>query len=211
MEKRRVLVVEDQALMGALLVDSLTAAGFTAECASDAVGALVATREFDPDAIILDIDLGCGPSGLDVGLVLHQTRPDVAVVYLTEKPDAVTAAGQALPAGAGFLLKQQVRHTASLVSALESVLADQPQMARQDPAALARLPGLDGRQLATLRMVAQGLTNAAIAARLGVSQSSVERRLMGLFRALGIQSHQDLNPRVEAARRYIAACGMPEP
>lgn len=128
--------------------------------------------DFDPDAAVPDIDLGPGPSGFDLGRQLARTRPDVAVLFLTDKPEAMAAPpdSQSLPTHAGFLLKRRTRDMDTLVEALES----------------------------------------AIAERMGVSESSVERWLVALFRAMGIESHGPTNPRVVAARRYIAAGGLPE-
>ena len=59
-------------------------------------------------------------------------------------------------------------------------------------------------------MAAQGLTNAAIARERHVSERSVEMLLHSVFQALGIATHGDVNPRVEAIRHYIDAAGMPE-
>lgn len=210
--ERRVLLVEDQALMSALLCDALRGGGFTVRAESDANTALKAVEDFDPDAAVLDIDLGPGPSGFDVGRVLAQTHPEIAVLFLTDKPEAMSTPldPQNLPPRAGFLLKRRVRDVDTLLNALESVLADEPELARQEYVPLVSLRDLDDRQVMLLRMVAQGLTNSAIAARMGVSESSVERWLVALFRTLGISAHKGVNPRVEAARRYIAACGLPD-
>lgn len=210
--ERTVLVVEDQALMAALLCNVLSGAGFTVESAADGTSALVACRECDPDAVILDIDLGPGPSGFDVGSVIARTRPDIAVLFLTDKPEAMPEplAAQSLPPRAGFLLKRRVRDVDALLRALESVLADHPEEARQEYVPIGQLPDLDDGQMIALRMVAQGLTNAAIAHRMGVSESTVERWLVRLFRDMGIAGHANVNQRVEATRRYIAACGLPD-
>lgn len=210
--QRTVLVVEDQALMSALLSEALAGAGFHVECAADAASALEAARDCDPDAVILDIDLGPGPTGFDVGRTLAQTRPHIAVLYLTDRPELAPAAldGQSGGSRAGFLLKRRVRDMDTLIAAVEAVLADQPEHARQDDVLPGRLPELDERQMVVLRMVAQGLTNAAIAQRMGASESSVERWLVKIFRALGIETHKETNARVAATRRYIAACGLPD-
>lgn len=210
--QRRVLVVEDQGLMAALIRDALVSAGFEVQCEPDVASALTAIEEFDPDAAVLDIDLGPGPSGFDLGKRLAADRPDIAVLFLTDKPEAMATPvdTRSLPPSAGFLLKRRVRDVATLIEAVEYVLADLSEQARQEYVPVGNLPDLDARQMLVLRMVAQGLTNAAIARRLGVSESSVERWLVSLFRSMGITGREDMNPRVEATRRYIAACGLPD-
>ena len=53
------------------------------------------------------------------------------------------------------------------------------------------------------------MTNEAIARQRGTTERSVERRLSAVFRALGIDALPGVNPRVEAARLYIDAAGVP--
>ena len=59
---RRVLVVEDQPLMRALVGDTLTHAGFVVHTAGSAVEALTEFDGFDPDLLVTDIDLGVRPT-----------------------------------------------------------------------------------------------------------------------------------------------------
>lgn len=63
---RRVLVVEDQPLMRALVGDTLTHAGFVVHTAGSAVEALTEFDGFDPDLLVTDIDLGVRPNGVDL-------------------------------------------------------------------------------------------------------------------------------------------------
>jgi DNA-binding NarL/FixJ family response regulator len=208
--RRSVLVVEDQALMASLLSDALGSAGFDVHHAPDVPSALEAIEDFDPDAAVLDIDLGPGPTGFDLGTVLARTRPDIALLFLTDKPESALMPFHVtdIPANAGFLLKGQVCDLKTLVEALEAVLHDRPDLARH----AYDTPGLEGltpEQLELLRGVAMGLTNGVIARRHGVAESTVERWIVALLRQLGICSRNGVNPRVEAARRYIAACGLP--
>ena len=124
--KRSVLVVEDQALMATLLSDALRSAGFEVHHAPDVASALDAIDSVDPDAAVLDIDLGPGPTGFDLGTILARTRPDIALLFLTDKPESATMPFHLadIPPNAGFLLKGQVSDLQSLVDALEAVLAD---------------------------------------------------------------------------------------
>ena len=72
------------------------------------------------------------------------------------------------------------------------------------------LSGLTTTQLEILRLAALGLTNAAIARNRKTQERTVEQRLQAIYAALGIPVNGDVNPRVEAVRRYIQAAGMPE-
>lgn len=205
------LVVEDEALMSSLLADVLTAVGFEVDVASNVLDARESVRAFDPDLALLDISLGGGPSGLDLAVVLHASRPDIALIFLTKHPDRRTAGldGADVPPGAGFLRKDMVTDTEYLLEAIESVLTEQASKVRHDLDPNRPLARLTSRQVDVLHLAAQGLTNAAIAREGHVSERSVEMQMHAIFRAFGIAAHGDLNPRVEAIRHYIAAAGMP--
>ena len=211
-QRRRLLVVEDESLMAALLADALTAAGFDVDVASNVIDALESVKAFDPDAALLDISLGEGPSGVDLANVLHERRPDIALVFLTKHPDRRTAGleGATIPPGCGFLRKDMVKDTTYLLEAINTVLADHPDEVRHDLASKNPLTALTTRQLEVLRMAAQGLTNTAIAQQRGTSERAVELLLHSVFETLAIDVHGDVNPRVEAIRHYIQAAGLPE-
>ncbi len=67
MSKRFVVVVEDEPFLRSLISDALTNAGFEVEAFGNAADAMRRLSKRDPDAAILDIDLGSGPTGLDIG------------------------------------------------------------------------------------------------------------------------------------------------
>lgn len=209
--QRRLLVVEDEALMSSLLVDVVSAAGFSARSAEDVVTARDLVESFDPDVALIDINLGPGPSGLDLAHVLHVTNPGIALLILTKHPDPRTAGIQAsdVPPGCGFLRKDLVDDSTYLLAAIESVLRDQPESVRHDLYPHRPLARLTASQVEVLRMVAQGLTNTAIAQHRRVSERAVEKMLQAIFTTLGISPTDPVNPRVEAVRMYIEAAGLP--
>ena len=68
-------MVEDEPLIASLIADSLTKEGFEAATARNAVEARDQVRNTDPDAAVIDINLGAGPSGTQFGQWLHRTHP----------------------------------------------------------------------------------------------------------------------------------------
>jgi DNA-binding NarL/FixJ family response regulator len=72
------------------------------------------------------------------------------------------------------------------------------------------LGDLTEHQLEILRLLALGYTNEAIARRKDAGRSTVERWIAGILKAMGIESGGEVNPRVEAVRRYVAVAGIPE-
>lgn len=197
--------------MASLLSDSLTT-HFVVERAGDVEGARQAVDRFDPDIVLLDISLGDGPTGVHLAHALRRTRPDIAILILTKHPDAKSASreGLDLPPGVGFLRKHLVNDVTYLLEAIEKVLSDHPDEVRHDWADQRPPLELEGKALRVLQLLAQGYNNTEIAQRLDLSAKSVERWIDRIYKELGISSRGAVNPRVEAARRYYVAAGIPE-
>lgn len=208
---RRVLIVEDEPLMASLLADSLRGSGFEVDTAGDVSQARRKIEDFDPDMLLLDISLGDGPTGVHLAHAVQLTRPDIAMLFLTRHPDAVSAnrEGLDLPKNVGFLRKHLVNDQGYLIDAIEKVFAERPNEVRQDSAPQPTFAGLSEHSLLVLRLIAEGCNNAQIANRCDASTKSVERWIDRLYKELGIDTKGDLNPRVEAARRYFMAVGIP--
>ena len=207
---RRVLIVEDEQLVSALLEQTLLSVNFQTSRANNAVEAKRQIETFDPDIALLDIDLGPGANGIDVAHILAKKYPDIAILFLTKFPD-LRSAGlrmEDLPPGCGFLRKELVGNTEYLVNAIDNVLGERPQV-RDDLLPNRPLSVLTKNQVEALRLLASGYTNAEIARRRETSVSSVEQLLNTTFKNLGIQSSDDINPRIEAVRIFIQAAGIP--
>jgi DNA-binding NarL/FixJ family response regulator len=207
---RRLVVVEDEPLVQSLLVHELARAGFDVRAANSAAQARRLVDEFDPDVMLLDVDLGAGPSGIHLAHALSTTRPDIAVLILTKYPDARSASddGIDLPTTVGFLRKHLVNDSEYLLNALEKVLADKAAEVRQDIAAPSPLAELNDRLFTVLKLIADGYVNSEIAARTGTSTKTVERHIDQLYAALGIETRGEFNPRVAAARIYYSEVGL---
>lgn len=207
---RSVLVVEDEALVRSLLVLTLESAGFQAKGAANAVEAVRILKTFDPDVALLDLDLGPGANGMDLLHIINKQSAGTATLFLTKFPDA-RSAGIADKTGAsaqGFLRKELVGNSDYLISAIEAVLANRKDV-RHDRSPDRPLAGLTSNQIGVLRMLAQGYTNAEIAKRRGKTVSSVEQLLNSTFKALGVDTNKDINPRIEAVRIFIQSAGIP--
>lgn len=71
-------------LTTALLKSALSSYGFETETAPDAATARTLLDDFDPDVMIVDINLGEGPSGIDLTHYVCHQMPYVAVLVLTQ-------------------------------------------------------------------------------------------------------------------------------
>lgn len=205
--KRRVLVVEDDVFVGGLLCESLNQAGFETRYAVSAATAKRAAAEFDPDAALIDIDLGDGPSGIDLARVFERTRPELVAVMLTARASSLVK-GQ-LPEKAGFIRKSLISEPGALLDVLDTALRQGSDGIHYDVDGSHPLSGLSASQREVLRLIALGLSNSEIAKRRGTTRSGAEQAVGAVFRGLGLQQSDELMPRVEAARIYIEARGLP--
>lgn len=210
-DARRLLVVEDEPLLAALVVTALRNAGFEVASASDVESARSLIDTFDPDMAMLDISLGNGPTGIHLAHALSISRPDIAILFLTRHPDAASASAEGLqvPAGAGFLRKHMVNDTRYLLDAIEAVFANRANEVRHDGVPGKGLDGLSAQATIVLRYLAEGCSNAEIARRCNFSIKSVERWIDTVYAELGIRKDAEVNQRVEAAKRYFLAVGIP--
>lgn len=209
--RRRVLVVEDHALMRSLVADAFAQRGFDVAAAASAVEGLRIVDEADPDLLVTDIDLGSRPNGVELATIVRKRAPHVAVLFLSNlSRDAAAAQAKDTVAGASFVNKGAIGSVDELVDAAEAVLADRPvEHLDASTGPRAALLRLSPAQRETTRLLASGLTNAEIARRRGVSVRAVEKSVERVFQALGLAGDDGTAPRVAAATLYTATFGDP--
>lgn len=204
--KRSVVVVEDDSFLRSLLADSIEAAGFFVSTAANAADARRVINAVDPDAVVLDIDLGNGPTGFDVADALRAQSSDTSIVFLTSLPDPRFAGREekAVYKNAAYLNKHLLEDTDTLVAALEAVLTERNVSAfRHHEKEDRPLANLSRTQIQVLQLVAEGKTNQQIADARQRSLAATESAITRTLEALGIDSSTDVNARVAAAREYM--------
>lgn len=208
---RRVLVVEDHALMRSLVADAFRQRGFEAASAASAAEALALLDQADPDLLVTDIDLGERPNGVELATIVRERAPHVAVVFLSNlSREAAAARARDTVADASYVNKAAVESVDELVDAAEAVLADRPVSHDRAPGGQREaLLHLSEAQLETARLLAAGLTNAEIARRRGISVRAVEKSVERVFHALGLSAGEGTTPRVAAATLYVTTFGDP--
>lgn len=208
MFRRQIVVVENESLLRDLLAKALEAAGFAVTTAANASDARRAIAAVDPDAMVVDIELGPGPSGFDLVESLQNEDYDLGVVFLTNLPDPRFAGRDALSVrkNIGYLRKSQLIESGELADALEAVLKERAGAEhRHDLAADRPLGNLSRKQIGVLKMLSDGMTNSQIADVRGTTVRAVEGIISRIFDALGIDPSAEGNARVEASRRYLQA------
>ena len=208
----KVLVVEDEPLVRALLTSLLEADGFQIKSASNAAEARAVAKEFAPSVAILDIELGDGPSGIDLSQILRLQFPQIGLVFLTHIPEprVVGVENRNIPKNAAYLRKDRMADTGVLKAAIEAASRDRvSKQFRDDKTIQHQLTNVSRSQLDVLRMVAMGLSNHEIAAQRGTTVRAVEHLVKRAFTAAGVDADAPGNARVVAARQFITVAGMP--
>lgn len=212
MIKPRILVVEDDEFTGSLITSALANEGFETQLATSALSAKDALRTFDPDAVLVDIDLGEGPNGIEFVQLVHKSRPEIAPILLSKHGDTVSAGAKdaRIPEGVAYLRKSVIQSTQGLVEAIRQTMRGRTENLRHDKQQQGALDALTKSQREILQMMAQGLSNKEIAAQRGVSISSVEQLVTGVFKAFNLTHDDKVVPRVEAIRIYARESGLPK-
>jgi len=206
---RTILVVEDNTFLLDIVTTSLNSPGFQAYGASTPAEAWELFDSIDPDAVVLDIELGGGANGLDLGAEMMEKSPGIGVVFLTElaHPRISKPEWSDLPPGAGFLTKSKLTSLDDLIDALEAVLTLDPNNPpRHDKSGGGVWDDLSKSQIEVLGLIAQGMSNTDIAKHRGTQVRAVEALISRTFDQLNIDTPgTDGNRRVLAARAFLLA------
>jgi len=191
---------------------------------------LDAVRRTGPQAVLTDIRMptagqqGNAPAmeGIDAAHAIKASNPQVGVVILSQYADE-SYAFELFRNGTGglaYLLKDRVGDLHHLLSALREVAAGgsviDPMVVEALVTRRARLretplANLTARELDVLREMAQGRGNAGIAARLALSESSVEKHVNAIFSKLGLSGEQAIHRRVAAVLTFLRDAGLRPP
>lgn len=211
---RRIIVLEDEALVAALLTQTLQDGGFHVVACNDAVSAKKAVVDLDPDGVLIDINLGEGPNGLQFGEWLTRTHPHIAQIYLTGISDPrVWLLGQGKASlkvieDRIYLSKDKITNAQELRSCVDAALQDDAKNRLSQYRIDETLSKLSKSELEILSLAAEGLSNSAIASQRGTATRTVEQQLQAVYKALNLEITPDTNPRVQAVRIYLKASGV---
>ena len=211
----RVVVADDELLTREGIVRLLEDAGVEVAGQAGDLAALVRAVERElPDAAIVDIRMP--PSHTDEGLVaaarIGAEHPGIAVLVLSHyvEPSYALRLLEQHPEGVGYLLKERVFDVAILIDALRRITEGETVV---DPTIVSRLLGrrrradpleeLTARERETLGLLAEGLSNRAIAERLVVTERTVEAHVKQIFMKLDLDASPDSHRRVLAVLAYL--------
>ncbi|MBW4718031.1 response regulator transcription factor [Saccharothrix sp. SC076] len=180
----------------------------------DATALLAAVREHRPDAALVDIRMppGHGAEGIAAAHAIRAEFPGTGVVVLSQHADEHYALSLFRDAtdGLAYLLKERVGELDELLRALRAVAAGRSAVDPRIVDVLLRarrgdspLDRLTPRELDVLGRMARGHANRAIAAELGLAESTVEKHVNATFAKLGLGAETALHRRVAAVLAYL--------
>jgi DNA-binding NarL/FixJ family response regulator len=211
----RIVIAEDLALLREGLARLLRDNGFdvVAEVA-DADALVHAVLREQPDVAIVDIRLppNFRDEGLRAALELRRTAPDTAILVFSQYVEPTYATellAQAGGGGVGYLLKDRVLDVADFVDAVRRVGSGGTAL---DPEVVSQLIGHRGskplqtltpREREVLELMAEGRSNAGIAAALVLTVGAVEKHIASIFQKLRLPPSESDHRRVLAVLAYL--------
>jgi DNA-binding NarL/FixJ family response regulator len=211
----RVVLADDSLLLREGTARLLEEAGLdVVGQAGDADELLLKVRSYEPDVAIVDIRMP--PTHTDEGLraakEIRDRYPGVGVLVLSQYVETEYAleliADNA--EGVGYLLKDRVADVGEFTAAVRRVAGGGSAL---DPTIVSRLVGrtrrhspidtLTPREREVLALMAEGLSNSAIAARLVVTERAVEKHVTSIFGKLRLTADADAHRRVLAVLAFL--------
>nr|WP_302168775.1 response regulator transcription factor [Streptomyces sp. TBY4] len=181
----------------------------------DADALVAAVRADRPDLIVTDVRMppSMGDDGLRAAVGLREEFPGLPVLVLSQYVERSYALGlldSGGGAGVGYLLKERVSAVADFTAAIERVAAggtvvdpeviQQLVRLRQDP-----LERLSPREREVLGLIAEGRTNAGLAAHLFISEAAVNKHIGNIFSKLDLPVDTEGHRRVLAVLAFLRA------
>ncbi len=210
----RVVIAEDAVLLRAGVTRLLADEGIeTAAAVDNGDDLLGAVKEHHPDLAIVDVRMPptFTDEGLRAALAARKEIPGLPVLVLSQYVEESYAV-ELLSGGAGgvgYLLKERVADVEEFLDAVRRVAgggtAIDPDVIAQLMARGRRNPldALTARESEVLGLMAQGLSNTAIANSLVVSHGAVEKHIGNIFSKLGLEASAEEHRRVRAVLTYL--------
>jgi DNA-binding NarL/FixJ family response regulator len=213
----RVVIADDSRLLREGIASFVRGEGIEVVAeASSGDELIAAVDEHEPDVAIVDIRMP--PTQTDEGIqAAHEIRrrhPAIGIVLLSQHVE-VGVATQLLaetPQHLGYLLKDRVTDPAEFAAALRRVAgggtALDPQIVAgllEDPKEARRLQALSERERGVLELLAEGRSNRAIAERLAITQTTVQKHVSAIFNKLDLPAGESDDRRILAVLAYLLA------
>lgn len=202
------VVADDDRLTALSLADSLSRHGIVALAVVHTAGdAIAKAEELKPDVLVVDLDFGPGPTGLDVATAVRKTLPKIGIALVTayEDPRLLAPNLPATPVGAVYVVKHRVDNPKQVADAARDSFRYSQAQGRA-PKPQHRIQLTDS-QVELLRLISMGLSNQAISHELFITPAAVEKAITRLATKLEVDRSQEANLRVGLTHRYLDYVG----
>jgi len=210
-DQLKLLMVEDDKILLTMMSGALTSEGFNVLAASDAQSAMQYFDKARPDVVILDIDLGAGPSGIDLANKMRQISGRIAIVFCTSFKDMRFIQGDYLkyPLHTVVLKKADVVNMEKFSNAINEAveLIRESDESKPDNLHEKYYKDLTALEIELLTLIAGGHSNKQVAAEKGISLKSCENAIARLAKKLEIPAAEQSNQRVLLTRKYMELSG----
>jgi DNA-binding NarL/FixJ family response regulator len=198
----RVLLVEDEDFTRTMVGEMLGASGISVHPVASVAEALKSMDEFDPHVVLTDLDLGHGPDGADLLTKVAEDRPWTGMVVMTAhaSPELAINDASRIPEQAGYVVKSELNSIQNLITIIEESII-MPGNFKGSDSGDEKIT-ITTSQAEILRMIADGLSNSAIAEARGITLRAAEALIQRTFTALGVSGDSTINPRVVAVRKW---------
>ena len=207
----RVLIVEAEGLFRDMLGIALSSQPHieVVGSASNGPDAIHLAAKLRPEVVIMDIELGDGPNGIEVGMFMKSKPPYPGIVILSAHKDRqyVAILDLAQASGWSYLLKRNVKDTEALMRAIRGaargvMTVDREVLDELAPRLETAVGVLTDRQLNVLKLVAQAYTDAEVGEALGLKETYAREEVRGVFQALDLPEDEPAVARVKAVLLY---------
>jgi DNA-binding NarL/FixJ family response regulator len=202
-----VLIADDDHFIRKALESALKNSGFeVATVASSVSEALSGFRSNPAEIALLDLDLGLGPTGIDLAHALRKIDPKIGIIFLTTylDPRFVDSSDRTIPQGSRYLVKSEIENLAQVISV---VLQTKHKPFNQNINHMNKYENLTDLQIDIWRSVAQGLSSSEIAEQRDISEKAVEATLARIYQFLEIKKDKVHNPRVLLVNAFMRMSG----
>ncbi len=215
-DRLRIVIAEDLALLRDGLIRLLEANDFeVVEAVDNGPSLLRALTTYRPDVAVVDVRLPptFTDEGLKAAIEARRQVPGLPVLVLSQYVEQLYARELLADrsGGVGYLLKDRVFNVETFLDGVRQVARGGTAM---DPEVVAQLltrraasdeplRTLTPREREVLELMAEGRSNAAIAARMFVTEKAVSKHTNSIFTRLGLEQSEDDNRRVLAVLAYL--------
>lgn len=205
----RVLIVEDNNLTRISLASTCQLHGIEvvleASSAKEAMNAITRNKDCNPNVALLDLDLGDGPTGIDLAWGLRRHNPLIGLVILSSYKDPRLTGRKLpeLPQYAQYLIKSEVTDAEILIQSLL-------QSRHHDGSAeisKSNSHELTDSEINLLRLVWEGHSNSQIGKIKSITPKSVETAISRLSKKIDIEYSNEINQRILLAKFYQELTG----